>query len=153
MTPTILDLIIRLALILAPQITGPAPFVHNTEQALIRLQGTPYAEFVNRHINSIIMVDRRTGVDPTLGIMWATEEYATDSPWYACALVHEAQHVEQQLTNQANLGGISEYNANKVQLACLHSIDAPQGDIEWLEQIQANIVNGTTHYWDTDHDY
>jgi len=99
------------------------------------------------------MVDRRTGVDPTLGIVWATEEYATDSHWYACALVHEAQHVEQQLTDQANLGGLSEFDANWVQLACLRAIDAPPGDIDWLEQIQSNILDGTTHYWDTDHDY
>jgi hypothetical protein len=88
-------------------------------------------------------VNRRTA------FAYDTDGYAGDSiVWYACGLVHEAQHVYQHKHSKLKYGREAEFDAIGTEIVCLKQLGAPRYMLEYTEELRECIHADGCKYWE-----
>jgi hypothetical protein len=143
-------------------VTGPEDFRQRTREALDALDVT-WHSFVVQWLNTVEYdagLTRRDGnsyvniysatfhVSRRTAFAYDKEGYARDSiAWYACGLVHEAQHVYQYKHSKLKYGREAEFDAIGVQLECLRKLGAPRYIQEYTDGLRECIHADGCKYW------
>ncbi len=139
------------------RVQGADDFRRQTRDALDNL-GVQWHAFVTHYLTAVTLTDGGSGVDPRTGRFKVTRVTAfspdrNESPgvaldWYACVLVHEAQHVYQGQHSGLHYGREAELDAMGVQLACLRDIGASPTQIDYLRGLMDCVEAGQCKYWE-----
>jgi len=144
-------------------VKGPAEFRGRTREALDALDVSWHA-FVTRWLSTVVYDEgqsRRNGlayVNVISATFHVTQEaafgyddsgYAGDSiAWYACGLVHEAQHVYQFKYSKLRHGREAEYDAISAQVVCLKKLGASGFMLDYADQLRECIHADGCKYWE-----
>lgn len=143
-------------------VKGPQEFRDRTRVALDSLN-VEWHTFVTRWLNTVQYDDsitRRRGLS-YVNVFSATFHVGKDAAfgydddgydgdsvvWYACGLVHEAQHVYQYKYSHLKYGREAEFDAMGSQLACLRKLGAPRFIIDYVEGLRECIYGDGCKYW------
>lgn len=144
------------------RVTGPDGFHERTAAAMDALdprwrgfvtanltQIGWYEKGSSRSGNAFVTRDGVFHVNRATAFAYDSEGYAAESvQWYACGMVHEAQHIQQVKHSQLSFGKEREYEAILVQAQCLRDINAPERFVTYLEQLAGCIQGGGCRYWE-----
>jgi hypothetical protein len=142
-------------------VKGPDDFRERTRESLDMLP-VDWHTFVTQWLKTITL-DRSLGQDdnPYVNVLSATfhvsqqEAFGWDEVgypgnsiiWYACGMVHEAQHVYQYKHSKLKYGREAEYDATSAEYACLKQLGAPGQMLRDRDRLRECIHAGGCEYW------
>ena len=143
-------------------VRGPDDFRARTRDALDTLP-VEWHTFVTRWLNTVTYDDgltRRNAlsyvdvlsatfhVNKRTAFGYDEHGYAGNSIiWYACGLVHEAQHVYQFKHSKLKYGREAEFDAIGAQAACLRRLSAPPTIQDYVDELRECIHADGCKYW------
>lgn len=145
------------------RISGPAEFQERTREAL-DLLGIGWHRFVTTWLKAIVYdregaprtgnpyIDRSATVHATHGMAFgydARGDAASSVVWYACGLVHEAQHAYQLKNSRLSYGRESEYEAITVEVECMKDLGARSYQLAFMKQLRECIYDNGCKYWES----
>lgn len=136
-------------------VSGTAEFRERTGAA-IALLPEEWRRFVAARLTRISAA-KHSGVNPRTGhfqvgrptaFSWDDPGLPADSvTWYACVLVHEAQHVEDYRQRGLRGGRLAEANGLAVQITCMRDVDARSRHLAYLSELAGCLDEPRCQWW------